>query len=418
MNLNASFDAVATKARSFGYKSKINELIGAGLAFSLPISITATNVLLIIALAMICLDKEKYHELNSNLIHPVMLATYLYIGVVLISSLYSEGSLLEIVAAINKSMRLLYIPFLMVLYKTSIARERAIDWFLLAILGMIVFALFKKIFTIGGVVFEYESFKDRIFSSFFAANGVYIAMVLLINKKKYGWNAKRIFYLCLAGLGCSYLFLVSYGRTGQLVMVVLGGLLVLQHKGYRRYLITVLLSIMISAPFISNAMFDRYKQALSEYEKYTKIYQHYPGSCASTSVGLRLEFAINSLRLAKQNPWFGSGAGSFQKVYFDTYSKKNRCKSTNNPHNQYAYHLVEQGMLGVLALVGFFCVIICSAMVKLEPLYKTAVVGITVAMMVGCLFNSFLMDANSALFFIVMLSIFQSGYFVKDEKRV
>ena len=75
----------------------------------------------------------------------------------------------------------------------------------------------------------------------------------------------------------------------------------------------------------------------------------------NTSVGQRVNFAINSWELIKENPIIGIGTGDFPSEY----KKINQIKTpqlpnTTNPHNMYTLITMQLGLIGLLSMISIF----------------------------------------------------------------
>lgn len=132
-----------------------------------------------------------------------------------------------------------------------------------------------------------------------------------------------------------------------------------------------------------------------------EIASHEKGS--ETSMGLRLEFAKTSFFLALENPFFGSGTGSFSTAYAQE-AKKLGLEPRKNPHNEYLHVWVELGIVGViLLLLLFHRMWQCSLCLTSQK--KGIAQGFILSFMVGCLGNSILMDFTERHFFILMVAL-------------
>lgn len=146
---------------------------------------------------------------------------------------------------------------------------------------------------------------------------------------------------------------ISGGRTGQLAFLVL--LVVFIFQSFSKsptkaaiVSITLVSSIAIGSYSTSSFMKHRVDMAVDEVLNYTEK--------INTSAGLRITYYINSIRIFKENPFFGVGAGDFETAY----EKVNSTHSpewwpTPNPHNQYLFVLTTTGLIGgaLLLLVLF-----------------------------------------------------------------
>ena len=73
------------------------------------------------------------------------------------------------------------------------------------------------------------------------------------------------------------------------------------------------------------------------------------------SVGLRINYSINSFDVIKKHPIIGVGTGDFPVEY----SKINQINSpalpnTTNPHNMYTLILMQLGLVGLISMLSIF----------------------------------------------------------------
>jgi O-antigen ligase len=167
-------------------------------------------------------------------------------------------------------------------------------------------------------------------------------------------------YLKFAYIGLIVLFTfnilyISQSRSGYLAYFVSLSIAGIFTYGWKKvpYVLLGLTSILLIAVFSSQTMQDRIKHGITEINSYET-------SDKLTSIGVRAVYAENSVELIKEHPFIGYGTGSFEKVYTEHVISKYsdwRADPTSDPHNQYLYVLIENGMLG---LTVFFCFIIIS----------------------------------------------------------
>ncbi|MDD2725321.1 MAG: O-antigen ligase family protein [Methylovulum sp.] len=116
---------------------------------------------------------------------------------------------------------------------------------------------------------------------------------------------------------------------------------------------------------------------------------NYQTSEEMTSIGLRVVYAQNSIELIKKNPIWGYGTSSFKSTYSPYVAKKYsdwRGNSATDPHNQYLFVWLENGLLG---LILFFAYIVAAIRqgVAHQP-YGAIAASVLVAVCVSSLFSS------------------------------
>jgi O-antigen ligase len=121
-----------------------------------------------------------------------------------------------------------------------------------------------------------------------------------------------------------------------------------------------------------------------------------------TSTGLRLEFYRNSLRLLKEHPWIGTGTGSFAQDYLAVTQDKQF--ATRNPHNEYLNIAIQFGLLGLVILLGMFVVHWWTSF-RLQGLRQYFAQAVLLSIVVGSLFNSWLMDVTQGCFYVFLTAL-------------
>ena len=110
-----------------------------------------------------------------------------------------------------------------------------------------------------------------------------------------------------------------------------------------------------------------------------------------------MEFYRSSVNIIREHPLFGAGTGSFPAVYAATVAGKHM-EDTVNPHNEYLLIAIQIGLVGLASLIGLFSLQWRLA-ARLEPLYRDLARGLVLVFVIGCLFNSLLLDHTEGLLF-------------------
>lgn len=138
---------------------------------------------------------------------------------------------------------------------------------------------------------------------------------------------------------------VSMSRSGYIAIFCVMLVCYVRMRGGKSILWTtmaVALTVLAVLSFSPNVR-DRIKLGIEEVETYRT-------SPTLTSAGVRMVFLINTLQLAREQPLFGYGTGSFARVYRERFGAESQGWQggvTSDPHNQYLFILVENGLLGM-----------------------------------------------------------------------
>lgn len=177
---------------------------------------------------------------------------------------------------------------------------------------------------------------------------------------------------------------ISTSRSAYAALVCVALVWSLGRLGWRRLpLVAGVLAMLVVVVFsLSSTLRDRVEQGINEV-------RNYQSSPELTSAGVRVVFWKNTLDLVAERPALGYGTGSFAKAYSDRFAKPElgwRGWPTTDPHNQYLFIAVENGLLG---LAVFVAILVAAFKEACGPgVYRGVVRGMLLAWCVSSLFNS------------------------------
>jgi O-antigen ligase len=90
------------------------------------------------------------------------------------------------------------------------------------------------------------------------------------------------------------------------------------------------------------------------------------------------------------------------------YAEEKGLMTTNNPHNEYLNILIQVGLLGLGVFLGFLYTLFKASLMLKSPSQWFAQ-GLVLAMAVGCLANSWIMDFTSGYFFVMLIAFCFGG---------
>ncbi|HQY22433.1 MAG TPA: O-antigen ligase family protein [Gammaproteobacteria bacterium] len=367
------------------------------LGFFVPVSTFATQVVLFLLLASWFLAGSLKEKGQFIVNHPVARITFLFFGVFVIGTLYSQASWVDSLWMLEKIGKLLYLPFLLPIMQEKKWRRAGMLAFLSAMLLTLILSLLKIYAGLPIVINPRFSgaaiFKDTIFTNLMMAFASFMVGHLFLNQTHF---LKRIGLGILLATLVFYILFMGTGRSGYVVFSVLWLLFALQRSSLKGVAIGFLsLAILLSFAYFNSPVFQtRCLDVLADFD------QHTAGN-SDNSIGQRLEFLNHTWQLSKERLWFGHGTGSFKEIY-QNYSAMNHLTRTQNPHNEYINTLFQLGLFGVTVFVGFF-VVLFKWSFALPRSEKWFAQGIILAIATGCLANSWLMDFTSGYFFVMIL---------------
>jgi O-antigen ligase len=210
------------------------------------------------------------------------------------------------------------------------------------------------------------------------------AVVYCIYLMRLATFQQRLVLAILIVLFSLNILFVSSSRSGYLALIVGGGFAALEVYGKRwlPQLLILVLVVVAAALFGSKILQFQLKHGYTEVTNY----QH---NKEFTPMGARVLFWDNTLELIKKRPVFGYGTGSFLNEYSQHVAPKYndwRATPTGDPHNQYLYILLENGVPGLLVFLAFIVVTIYQGL-KTQP-YGVIGASVLVAWTATSLFNS------------------------------
>jgi O-antigen ligase len=377
------------------------------IGLSLPLS-TALDSILLVLLALLWLlggnFQVKFSIIRKN---PVALAALAMCGITVLSLFYShvnKGTLSDV-------KTLLLIPLLITLFQEERFRRYAWWGFLAAMMLTLIlsYLIFFQILPEIHADKRYSFRPGTVFIGSIAQN-FFMAFTtfLLATKARFteaGFLSKTFAVLSFFA-AVNVLFMVP-SRTGQAVLIILVGFYFfewLRWKGIIAAILIIILAAGIIYMIPNTAVHTRMAQLFQEYGEWQ------PGRATNmgSSTGLRMEFYHNSLKIIRENPLLGVGTGGF----VDAYKKQVRNSpmiSTDNPHNQYLLTAIELGLIGLGMLLILFATQWRMAARLPFRQEKMAAFAMLLAIITGCMFNSFLSDHAEGLFYVWTTGIIFAG---------
>ena len=118
----------------------------------------------------------------------------------------------------------------------------------------------------------------------------------------------------------------------------------------------------------------------------------------------------NTLSLIKQHPILGGGTGSIVNEYAQLAKSNNLTMYTANPHSQFLLTTQELGSVGLIVLILMWLVTWKNSYHLESGDGGILLRGLILAMVIGSLFNSLLLDAGEGKFYCLLVGVFLSAY--------
>jgi len=387
-----------------------------GLGFSIPISTAIDGILSAVVLAAWLASGSYRGKLDAVKHNPVALAALMLFAMLMVGAFYGDASAQEAGRYLTKYADLLLIPVCLVLFRDADTRRAGIYALASALVATVAlsYALRAGMPRPGWLIddlFFHVPFKHKLTHAVLVAFATFLFFQLALAARtpsaRWGWLAASV-------LSVINLAFVVPGGTGY---VVFGTLLLYAGYALRGY--GGLLAMMVVGAHcavliyqISDTARVRVDRALQEYSAWTT------GGSASaitpragveeSSVGQRLTFYRETLRITRDHPFAGVGTGGFPKAYAEK-AREAGSLEVRNPHNEYLLVMSQNGVIGLLLLLYLFWRHWQLAPRLATPLETHLARGLVLTISAGCLVNSFLLDHTEGLLFAWMTGLLFAG---------
>jgi O-antigen ligase len=345
-------------------------------------STALTSITTILMLICWLISGQALATIKISWQHPAGRIIVLFFADLLLSMLYSQNSLNVSFSTLWSWRKLFYCFILLGLFFSPYWKNTFINTYLISMaiaLALSYLAWFEVIparpgsgpgilaqnYTVQGMAFIVAVF----------------CMIAMFNEVSY--RIKVVYSLSIFAFAVNVLFL-NPGRSGYLALLVGGLVAAIGTFGRHKipHILAISILTMLTAVTFSETLQTRFQLGFGEamsYEDSEKL----------TSIGTRVVFAENTLEIIKNKPVFGYGTGSFRTEYQNLVKTKYndwRATPTSDPHNQYLYILVENGLVG-LAIFIYLIVVIFRRAIHFGT-YGIIGASILSAWTISSLFNS------------------------------
>ncbi|MGL1932084.1 MAG: O-antigen ligase family protein [Desulfotalea sp.] len=265
---------------------------------------------------------------------PICIVATIYVILLFFGIFYSPAPIKDALDFFKGYRVLLFIPVIISLaHDQKGVHEKIIIAFFAGYLLLIANALLA--FT--GII-DPNKFSIMRHGGGFLAIFPYLALQSFLQSKNKQW-----LWLMIFSLTSFDLFFMTSNRTGWIIYIALIGLLFLQYFSIKKQLIACIIAIVAATSIynVSGIVQLRVQQTITNFKKYDS-----ESKDAKTSIGVRLDWQLNSLELIKEKPIFGHGTGSYATVQGELIKDRKTIPSSD-PHNEYCLTGVQIGLLGV-----------------------------------------------------------------------
>jgi O-antigen ligase len=394
------------------YCRRINFWLLILLGCCLPLSTSATTVVVLLLTVCWVLEGEfrkKYREIRAN---PLCLAVFIYFGALLIGLCWTVH-LHDGFEVIRERWKILLLP----IFLTTVRWERRF-WYIIAyitgvtlVMLLITLAWFDLLSYVGlGALAHRNVLTNHIVFTPMLAFATY----LLLHHLLWG-DAKGVQRWLLIGLTGWMIFtiFITKGRAGQIVFFLLLALLLFQYFQKRLwravFLGIVLLPLIFTTAYHLSPLFQ---SRVDLVQKDIMTFNQNP----ETSIGLRLIFWKTSWKVIKHSPWFGVGTGDFASSYAQVYEgEASKAGLSDNPHNQYIFLTAQLGVLGLLSLLGIFGTQIYQSR-QVQDGWQRIRLAFPLFFMVIMMTDSYLDTSSSGFLFALLSSVLAKSNMLHEQE--
>jgi len=379
------------------------------LGFSLPISAALDNVLVVIFL-LAFLASGKLRELVSdsrgNAVGTSVLALA---SVMLIGLLWSPTPAHALPESIVNALTFAILPLFLTTFKDDTARKQAISAFLIATTLVLLLSyllwvgLLQHMSLLKGYPTYPVAFKYHITHSFLMAIAV---LFFVLRAERSNARTKFIYYVMAALAAFNVLFMVP-GRTGQIALATAAFFFAYNRYRWRGFISIATLSLIVAIITVltpTSVMHKRTAIAWKEAQEFLS-----QGAARNdSSIGLRLEFYRNTLKMITHRPFFGTGTGGFGTGY-SAEVERTTAVVPHHPHNAFLFIAAELGIVGLAILLALLLAQWTSTRHMPDELDRSASRAILLIFVVGGLVSAVFTDHTEALFFVWISGILWSA---------
>jgi O-antigen ligase len=382
------------------------------LGFTIPVSTALDGILTALVLvlwiaAVPFAFRETLRVYASS--RAALLALALF-ALLFVSAAWSSVTLDAAVPAAAKYLDLALIP----LFAWAAATTRLRKWALIGFLAAIVLNLCVSYGTALGL---WESlpglrtfphypigFRLSVTHNFLVSIAAFVLLLIARELRVSAPRAALVSVVLAVACMCNVLFVVI-GRTGY---VVLGALLVYFAVTVTRdrrsaFVAALVLTALFASAYLGSSAFSYRIQDVA-----SDLLHWKPGAGDETSVGQRIGYYRTTTQIIVEHPLTGVGAGGFEQAYADKV-RGTEAPPTTNPHNDYLMIAAQAGLPAAALLLALYLLMWRDASRLGSRLERDLLRGLVIAVALGGLFNSLLLDHAEGLLFAWAAGVLCSG---------
>ena len=367
-----------------------------------PISTAVASVASVLLILVWLGSGRAITTLSMSWQHPLGKIIVVFYGWLLIGAFYADTEWPAKLATLSSWQKLAFTFLLLGLFQSGLWKKR----FLYVFVGvMSLAALISLGYWLADVPFIAKRGGPGILMSNHSAQSMAFIAAFLGGLMLLKDNPPKSLHLLL-WLGLVLLifnvFFISTARSAYIAMPVAVTFALVSIYG-RRKLPHIVAACSLGFALVigaSGTIHKRFDQAVTEAGQAST-----DTSSPETPVGARVVFYKTALELVKEKPVFGFGTSGFKSAYLAHLEQDHPSwAETSDPHNQYLFVWVENGLIGLLIFLAYIVIGMRAGLAA--PPYGLAAASFLLAIAVSSLFNSHFktfVEGNLLAFFLAIL---------------
>lgn len=296
----------------------------------------------------ICLSRQRMHLDTKNFPAGVAIAMVLYIGWQVIGLGYTDASMSYALKNIFSDRKILYILPLALVFSDERPKRR----FLMCFLATCAAGLVMSLLVINPHLhWRFSLNPDSVFRSNVTQSMIF-ALAGFLSLWFAFQNGGRVRKLIVCALAIAFFLniaILTPGRSGYVVCLVLIVWSFAMWRGFKGVLVGFVAALLIAVVAFnaSSSVHDRVMKGVNEINNYTS-------SSEASSLGIRMVLYSTTWRMILEHPILGIGTGGFKQRFSAIAAEKYtgwRASPAEDPHNQYFFVTVENGLIGLITFL-------------------------------------------------------------------
>ena len=353
-------------------------------AIAAPISTAVTSVALVLMLLTWLMSGQVWQGLKMSAGQPAGKMLLVFFAWLVISSFYADTSWADRVTTLSSWKKLAFTFVLLGLFTQTQWKTRFVYYYLavMSFAAVITLCLWSLDIQVRGPADMAGIIMTNYTSQSFAFIAAVLCCICLLKEPLS--RQKKLLLVGMIVLFIFNIFFVSASRSGYLALPVAVVFLFVNLYGFKKlpYILATMASALLLVALTSSTLQQRIKLAVEENKS-----SHTSESL--TSIGVRDIFRQNTLELIQKKPLIGYGTSAFESVYGAYAATKYqdwRGESVSDPHNQYLFVWLENGLVGLLLFLIYIYTAIRQGVTQ-QP-YGAIAASLLIGFAATSMFNS------------------------------